>query len=150
MESPFFTGPLRSPARLQNTFAHEAFMDESRALLTADRSRIAGATWADPRLKDRAVEEGAKAAKWDARPSPKGAPSAEAVARQRTGIARGRGISFVLYEGDNGYCAMVAEVEVDQDNSVSLVSGASSRRIAGRSRSLMGCGTRSRGGRCRG
>ncbi len=26
--SPFWTGPLRSPARLQNTFAHESFMDE--------------------------------------------------------------------------------------------------------------------------
>jgi hypothetical protein len=24
--SPFFTGPLRSPSRLQNTFAHESFM----------------------------------------------------------------------------------------------------------------------------
>jgi CO/xanthine dehydrogenase Mo-binding subunit len=31
------------------------------------------------------------------------------------GIALGRGISCVLYEGDNGYCAAVAEVEVHQD-----------------------------------
>src|SRR5580700_1168202 len=29
--SPFFTGPLRSPARLPNTFAHESFMDEVAA-----------------------------------------------------------------------------------------------------------------------
>src|SRR6202011_2405450 len=29
--SPFFTGPLRSPARLQNTFANESFMDELAA-----------------------------------------------------------------------------------------------------------------------
>ena len=29
-------------------------------------------------------------------------------------MASGRGMSCVLYEGDNGYCAMVAEVEVDQ------------------------------------
>ena len=28
---------------------------------------------------------------------------------------RGRGVSLVAYEGDNGYCAMVAEVAVDQD-----------------------------------
>ena len=27
----------------------------------------------------------------------------------------GRGIACVLYEGDNGYCALVAEVDVDQD-----------------------------------
>ncbi len=26
--SPFYTGPLRSPSRLQNTFAHESFIDE--------------------------------------------------------------------------------------------------------------------------
>ena len=32
VESPFWTGPLRSPARLQNTFAHECFMDEIAAL----------------------------------------------------------------------------------------------------------------------
>jgi CO/xanthine dehydrogenase Mo-binding subunit len=34
---------------------------------------------------------------------------------RRAGIAAGRGVSCVLYEGDNGYCAMVAEVEVNQD-----------------------------------
>ena len=33
----------------------------------------------------------------------------------RTGIATGRGIACVAYEGDNGYAAMVVEVEVDQD-----------------------------------
>ncbi len=31
IQSPFFTGPLRSPERLQNTFAHECFMDEIAA-----------------------------------------------------------------------------------------------------------------------
>ena len=34
--SPFWTGPLRSPARLQNTFAHESFMDELAARAKAD------------------------------------------------------------------------------------------------------------------
>ena len=29
-------------------------------------------------------------------------------------MVQGRGISCVLYEGNNGYCAIVAEVEVDQ------------------------------------
>jgi nicotinate dehydrogenase subunit B len=32
----------------------------------------------------------------------------------RSGVARGRGMSAVAYEGDNGYVAMVAEVAVDQ------------------------------------
>ena len=34
--SPFFTGPLRSPSRLQNTFAHESFIDEIAAHVKAD------------------------------------------------------------------------------------------------------------------
>ena len=33
---PFFTGPLRSPARLQNTFANESFIDELAAVVKAD------------------------------------------------------------------------------------------------------------------
>ena len=49
----------------------------------------------------------AKAANWQARPSP--GPDAA-----KSGIARGRGCGCVLYEGDNGYVAMVAEVEVDR------------------------------------
>ena len=36
VKSPFFTGPLRSPLRLQNTFAHECFMDEISAHVKAD------------------------------------------------------------------------------------------------------------------
>src|SRR5262249_28679751 len=36
VKSPFWTGPLRSPARLQNTFAHESFMDEIAASAKAD------------------------------------------------------------------------------------------------------------------
>ena len=36
VESPFWTGPLRSPNRLQNTFAHECMMDELAAAAKAD------------------------------------------------------------------------------------------------------------------
>ena len=106
VRSPFFTGPLRSPSRLQNTFAHESFMDEIAAHVQADPVAYRLRHLSDPRLKH-VVEEAAKAAKWEARPSPKpGTP--------RTVVARGRGISCVAYEGDNGYVAMVADVEVDQ------------------------------------
>ena len=111
VRSPFFTGPLRSPSRLQNTFAHESFMDEIAAHVNADPVAYRLRHLSDERLKH-VVEEAAKAAKWETRPSPGG--SAKAVARQSTGIARGRGIACVAYEGDNGYVAMVAEVEVDQ------------------------------------
>jgi nicotinate dehydrogenase subunit B len=61
----------------------------------------------DPRLID-VVKAAAKAANWETRPSPR-------AALRRTGIATGRGISCVLYEGDNGYCAVVAEVDVYQE-----------------------------------
>src|SRR5207344_887106 len=52
------------------------------------------------------VSRAAQAAGWETRPSP-ARPDA------RGGVARGRGIACVLYEGDNGYVAMVAEVVVD-------------------------------------
>jgi len=113
IRSPFFTGPLRSPERLQNTFAHESFMDEIAAAVAADPVAHRLKHLADPRLID-VVKAAAKAANWDTRPSPKSG-------NRRTGIASGRGISCVLYEGDNGYCAMVAEVEVNQDTGVVAV-----------------------------
>jgi len=106
VRSPFFTGPLRSPSRLQNTFAHESVMDEAAAHVKADPVAYRLRHLSDARLSH-VVQEAAQAARWDARPSPK--PNAT-----RTGIVTGRGISCVAYEGDNGYVAMVAEVEVDQ------------------------------------
>jgi nicotinate dehydrogenase subunit B len=107
--SPFFTGPLRSPSRLQNTFAHESFMDELAARVKADPVEYRLRHLRDPRLID-VVRAAAKAANWQTRPSPNGEASG------RTGMVRGRGFASVLYEGDNGYCALVAEVEVDRTN----------------------------------
>ena len=106
IKSPFFTGPLRSPSRLQNTFAHESFMDELASAAKADPVAFRLRHLRDPRLVE-VVNAAAKAANWEARPSPRALPRV-------TGVATGRGFSCVLYEGDNGYCAMVAEVEVDQ------------------------------------
>lgn len=105
--SPFFTGPLRSPARLQNTFAHESFLDEVAAQVKADPVEYRVRHLSDPRLID-VVKAAAKAANWDSRPSPR-------AAARRGGVMSGRGISCVLYEGDNGYCAVVAEVDVNPD-----------------------------------
>jgi len=105
--SPFWTGPLRSPARLQNTFAHESFIDEVAAEVKADPVEYRLRHLSDPRLMD-VVKGAAKAANWDSRPSPRNGA-------RRAGIAGGRGIACVLYEGDNGYCAIVAEVDVHQD-----------------------------------
>ena len=107
VQSPFWTGPLRSPARLQNTFAHECFMDELAAKVKTDPLAYRLRHLSDPRLSD-VLKAAAKAANWDPRPSPK--PNL-----RKTGIATGRGMACVLYEGDNGYSAMVVEVEVNQD-----------------------------------
>jgi nicotinate dehydrogenase subunit B len=103
--SPFFTGPLRSPSRLQNTFAHECLLDEIAAQVKVDPVAYRLRHVSDPRLKT-VISEAANAAGWQARPSPK--PGAA-----RTGVASGRGMACVVYEGDNGYVAIVAEVEVN-------------------------------------
>ena len=105
--SPFWTGPLRSPQRLQNTFAHESFMDELASRAKADPVEFRLRHLSEPRMRN-VVQAAAKAANWDARPSPKPRDAKGAT------VARGRGISCVAYEGDNGFAAMVAEVEVER------------------------------------
>jgi CO/xanthine dehydrogenase Mo-binding subunit len=105
VKSPFFTGPLRSPLRLQYTFAHECFMDEICAQVKADPVAYRLKYLSDPRMLD-VVKAAAQAAKWEGRASPKQVAA-------RGGVVTGRGIACVAYEGDNGYAALVAEVEVD-------------------------------------
>lgn len=113
VRSPFFTGPLRSPERLQNTFAHESFIDEIAASLKADPVEYRLRHLADPRLIG-VVQEAAKLANWEKRPSPR-------AGNARTGIVSGRGLSCVLYEGNNGYCAAVVDVEVNQSTGAIVV-----------------------------
>ena len=103
--SPFFTGPLRSPLRIQNTFAHECFMDELCARVKADPVAFRLQHLRETRIID-VLKAAAEAAKWDSRPSPKPAGS-------RNGTVTGRGVACVAYEGTNGYTALVAEVNVD-------------------------------------
>jgi nicotinate dehydrogenase subunit B len=64
----------------------------------------------DPRVIG-VIQAAAKAAGWQARTSP--GPDA-----RKTGVARGRGIACVDYEGGNGYAALVAEVEVNLETGV--------------------------------
>jgi CO/xanthine dehydrogenase Mo-binding subunit len=108
--SPFFTGPLRAPERLQNTFAHECFLDEAAANVKADPVEYRLRHLSHARLSA-AVRAAARAARWEPRPSPR-------PGRRATGTVSGRGIACVCYEGDNGYVAMVADVDVNQDSGV--------------------------------
>jgi CO/xanthine dehydrogenase Mo-binding subunit len=50
-----------------------------------------------------------------ARQANMGRASVAEAGNPRTGVASGRGIACVLYEGDNGYVALAAEVDVNQD-----------------------------------
>jgi nicotinate dehydrogenase subunit B len=103
--SPFYTGPLRSPLRLQNTFAHESFMDEISSRAKIDPVEFRLRYLRDERLIA-VVKAAAKAAHWESRPSPR-------TTTPGSQPANGRGMACVAYEGDNGYSALVAEVSVD-------------------------------------
>ena len=105
VRSPFFTGPLRSPLRIQNTFANECFMDELCAHAKADPVAFRLRHLHDSRTIG-VLKAAAAAANWEAHPA--GAPS-----DARTGVVSGRGIACVAYEGENGYAAVVAEITVD-------------------------------------
>jgi CO/xanthine dehydrogenase Mo-binding subunit len=113
---PFFSGPLRAPNRMQNTFANESFMDELAHAAGADpvafriaHLKAAGGPPDDERqLRARlteAIERNAAQAKWQARP----AASKIAPGRFKTG----RGVAAMVYEGDNGINSSIWQVTVD-------------------------------------
>jgi nicotinate dehydrogenase subunit B len=108
VRSPFFTGPLRSPLRIQNTFATECFMDELCAHAKADPVAFRLQHLHDTRVIG-VLNAAAKAAGWTPRPFP-------APAAAQAGLVTGRGIACVAYEGENGYAALVAEVTVDLES----------------------------------
>jgi len=109
INSPLFTGPLRAPSRLQNTFANESFMDEIAFFLQVDPVALRLQYLSDQRLRD-VLNQTATAAGWTPRPSPNPVQDGS-----------GRGVACVLYEGNNGYCAMVAEVQVNTTTGVVVV-----------------------------
>jgi CO/xanthine dehydrogenase Mo-binding subunit len=107
VRSPFFTGPLRSPLRIQNTFANECFMDELCAHAKADPVAFRLKHLHDSRTIG-VLKAAADASRWMARVSP-----TRAAGKAR--VVSGRGIACVAYEGENGYAALVADVRVDLD-----------------------------------
>jgi nicotinate dehydrogenase subunit B len=115
VRSPFFTGPLRSPLRIQNTFANECFMDELSAHCKADPVAFRLRHLEEKRLIA-VLRAASDAAQWEARPSP--SVSTKRVSAKEDRMAQGRGIACVAYEGRNGYAALVAEVEVDVETGV--------------------------------
>lgn len=103
--TPFRPSWIRTPGRMQNTFANECFMDELAAAAGADPIEFR-LRYLDPsdRRGIEALERVAALAKWEKRPAPKGGQSGEVVT--------GRGVSYCKYELVRTYIAAVAEVEV--------------------------------------
>lgn len=109
--TPFTPSWIRTPGRMQNTYANECFMDELAAAASADPIAFRK-KYLDP--KDvrgiECIDRAAKLAKWEARPSPKKDVSGN--------ILKGRGFSYVKYELVRTYVASIADIEVDRSTGV--------------------------------
>jgi nicotinate dehydrogenase subunit B len=102
--TPFRPSWIRTPGRMQNTYANECFMDELAAAAGVDPFdfRIKYLDPADKRGLE-ALDRLIKLAKWEKRASPQ-KPSGDVV--------KGRGMSYVKYELVRTYVGAVADVEV--------------------------------------
>ncbi|HEY4276718.1 MAG TPA: molybdopterin cofactor-binding domain-containing protein [Conexibacter sp.] len=103
--SRFYTGPLRSPQRIQNTFANESFVDELAAAARADPVSFRLAHIPDPRLAD-VLRTSAKMASW--KPGP-----AHTGNKRQGGMLHGRGVAAMQYEGTEAYASVVLDLTVD-------------------------------------
>jgi CO/xanthine dehydrogenase Mo-binding subunit len=103
--SRFLTAPLRSPARIQNTFANESFMDELAAAAKQDPVDFRLAHLDLFRLES-CFRTAAAMAGWESRPSPQ-APSDDRM-------VTGRGIAGMQYEGTGAYAAVATKLLVDK------------------------------------
>lgn len=107
--TPFRPSWIRTPGRMQNTFANECFLDEIAAAAKVDplEFRMRYIDPADKRGLE-IMERLAKLSNWEKRPSPQQNISGN--------IVKGRGVSYVKYELVRTYVGMVADVEVDRTN----------------------------------
>jgi CO/xanthine dehydrogenase Mo-binding subunit len=105
--TPFRPSWIRTPGRMQNTYANECFMDELAAAVGADpvEFRLKYLDVSDERGIE-VLERVAKLAKWEKRPSPKSGQTGDVVT--------GRGVTYCKYELVRTYVAVVAEVEVNR------------------------------------
>jgi CO/xanthine dehydrogenase Mo-binding subunit len=103
-DTPLRPSWIRSPGRMQNTFANEAFVDEVAIAAKADPFAFRIGYIDDPRGEE-VLKRLQALAKWQGRSSPK---------RAGSGTATGRGVAYVKYELYRTYVGIVATVEVDR------------------------------------
>ncbi len=96
---------IRTPGRMQNTYANECFMDELAAEAKADPI-VFRKKYLDDKRGLELIERLVKLSNWETRPSPQKVASGN--------ILKGRGVSYVKYELVRTYVGAVAEVEIDR------------------------------------
>jgi CO/xanthine dehydrogenase Mo-binding subunit len=109
--TPFRPSWIRTPGRMQNTFANECFVDEIAASLNEDplAFRVKHIDPADKRGLE-VLDRLAQLAKWEKRASP--------VKAAADNVMKGRGVSYIKYELVRTYVGIVADVEVDATSGV--------------------------------
>jgi CO/xanthine dehydrogenase Mo-binding subunit len=107
VEQAFFrSAHLRSPGRIENSFANESFIDELAFAAKADPAEFRMRHLKDKRGLD-VLQAAMKRANWQPRAGLNpNAGSAE--------IARGRGVAYLRYNNSSTYVAAVAEVAVNR------------------------------------
>lgn len=105
-ETPFRPAWIRSPGRMQNTFANESFVDELARASGVDPLQFRVQHLKDPRGID-LLNHLALFAKWEERGSGPRTPDS-------AGVFRGRGLAYVRYELVRTYVGAVADVEVNR------------------------------------
>ena len=107
LEKAFFrSSHLRSPGRIENTFANESFMDELAAEAKADPAEFRLRHIKDPRAIA-VIQAALKRSAWQTR-------SGTNPAAGSGDIAKGRGMAYVRYNNATTYVAAVAEVDVNR------------------------------------
>lgn len=103
--TPFRPSWIRTPGRMQNTYANECFMDELAFEAKSDPVAFRRKYLDDKRgleLIDRLVA----LSKWEGKPT--------AQVKQAGNLLKGRGMSYVKYELVRTYVGAVADVEIDR------------------------------------
>jgi CO/xanthine dehydrogenase Mo-binding subunit len=103
--TPFRPAWIRSPGRMQNSFANECFLDEVAAVTGADPLDLRLQYLHDTRGKE-LLARLAALSNWRQRPKP-----------DRSGeIVTGRGLAYIKYELVRTYVGVVAEVQVNTNS----------------------------------